>query len=63
MALSLFAPVAMVQLIGENREVLQVYGLQGHHKLVCDALGLAPSWYEYEAPSSRQNCLINVIPP
>jgi hypothetical protein len=61
--LSLFAPVAMVQLVVENREVLHVYGLQDHHRLVCDALGLARSWYEYEAPSGRQNCLMNVIPP
>ena len=59
--LSLFAPVAMVQLVVEQMEVFQVYGLQDHHRLVCDALGLARSWYE--APSGRQNCLMNAIPP
>jgi transposase len=59
--LSLFAPVAMVQLVVEQMEVLQVYGLQDHHRLVCDALGLARSWYE--APSDHQKCLINAIPP
>jgi hypothetical protein len=42
-------------------EVLQVYGLQDHHRLVCGALGLVRSWYK--APSGHQNCLINVIPP
>jgi hypothetical protein len=59
--LSLFAPVAMVQRVVENMEGLQVYGLQDHHRLVCDALGLARSWYE--VPPGRQNCLMNVIPP
>ena len=59
--LSLFAPVAMVQFVVEHMEVFQVYGLQDHHRLVCDALGLARSWYE--APSGHQNCLMNAIPP
>jgi hypothetical protein len=51
--LSLLAPVAMVQLVGEHMEVLQVYGLQDQHRLVCDALGLARSWYE--APPTAKN--------
>ena len=59
--LSLFAPVAIGQLVVEDREVLQVYGLQDHHRLVCAALGLARAGYA--APSGRQNCPVNVIPP
>ena len=54
------APVAIVQLVVENLEVLQVYGLQDHHRLVCHALGIACAWYE--APSSCQNDLMNVTP-
>jgi hypothetical protein len=47
--LALFAQGALVQFwIGEH-EGAQVYGVQPHHLLICDALGLDHSWYE--APS------------
>jgi hypothetical protein len=50
--LALFAQVALVQFwIGEH-EVAQVYGVQPHHLLICDALGLDHSWYE--APSGQK---------
>jgi hypothetical protein len=50
--LALFAQVALVQLwIGEH-EVVQMYGVQPHHLLICDALGLGHSWYE--APSAQK---------
>jgi hypothetical protein len=50
--LALFAQVALVQFwIGEH-EVAQVYGVQPHHLLICDALGLDHSWYE--APSVQK---------
>jgi hypothetical protein len=45
----LFAPVALVQFWIGAHEVAQVYGLQPHHLLICDALGLDHAWYE--APS------------
>jgi len=32
---------------------MQVYGIQPHHVLICDALGLDSSWYE--APSVEKN--------
>jgi hypothetical protein len=48
--LALFAQVALVQLWIGDQEVVQVYGLQPHHLLLCDALGLAHSWYA--APSA-----------
>lgn len=47
--LALFAQVAMVQFWVGEHAVAQVYGLQRHHLLICDALGLDHAWYE--APS------------
>jgi transposase len=44
--LALFAQVALVQLWIGDQEVVQVYGLQPHHLLICEALGLDHSWYE-----------------
>jgi hypothetical protein len=44
--LSLFAQVALVPLWAGKHEVVQVYGVQPHHLLLCAALGLASSWYE-----------------
>jgi hypothetical protein len=50
--LALFAQIALVQCwIGEH-EVVQVYGVQPHHLLICDALGLDHMWYE--APSAQK---------
>jgi transposase len=43
--LALFAQVALVQLWIDGQEVQHIYGLQPHHRLVCHALGLDPSWY------------------
>ena len=51
--LALFAQVALVQLWIGDQEVAQIYGVQPHHLLVCDALGLDPSWYE--VPSAQKN--------
>jgi hypothetical protein len=50
--LALFAQVAFVQFwIGEH-EVGQIAGVQPHHLLICDALGVDHSWYE--APSMHK---------
>ena len=43
--LALFAPVALVRLWIDEQEVVQLSGVQPQHRLVCDALGLASSWY------------------
>ena len=51
--LALFAPVAVVHLQIATTEVQQIYGLQAHHRLVCDALGLDHTWYE--APLAQKN--------
>lgn len=45
LVLSLFTPVMMVQLQVGRTAVQQVYGWQGHHGMVCDALGIDRSWY------------------
>jgi transposase len=50
--LALFAQVALVQLWIEEHEVAQGYGVQPHHLLICNALGLDHSWYE--APSAHE---------
>jgi transposase len=51
--LSLFAHVALVQCQIADQEGEQVYGVQPHHLLCCDALGLDRSWYE--APSAQKS--------
>jgi transposase len=51
--LALFAQVALVQFWVGDQTVAQVYGLQPHHLLICEALGLDSSWYE--APSTQKN--------
>jgi transposase len=48
--LALFAQVAVVQFWIGQHEVVQIAGVQPHHLLLCDALGLDHSWYE--APSA-----------
>ena len=51
--LALFAQVALVQLWIDAQEVVQLSGVQPHHLLVCDALGLDSSWYA--VPSAQKN--------
>jgi hypothetical protein len=51
--LALFAHVAVVQLFIGDQEVEQMYGIQPHHLLLCDALGLDDSWYK--VPSVQKN--------
>jgi transposase len=52
--LALFAQVALVQLWIDEQEVVQLSGVQPHHLLVCDALGLDASWW-YAGPSVPKN--------
>ena len=51
--LTLFAQVALVQFWLGEQAVAQVYGIQPHHLLICEALGLDSSWYD--APSAQKN--------
>jgi len=43
--LALFAQVALIQFWLGEQEGEQSYGVQPHHLLICDALGLDASWY------------------
>jgi transposase len=52
--LALFAQIAVVQLWIDEQEVAQLSGVQSHHLLVCDALGLDSSWW-YAVPSAQKN--------
>ena len=52
--LALFAHIAVVQLWIDEHEVAQFSGVQSHHLLVCDTLGLDASWW-YALPSVQKN--------
>jgi transposase len=43
--LALFTQIALVHLCIDEQEVVQFSGVQPHHRLVCNALGLDSSWY------------------
>ena len=51
--LASFAHVALVHFWVGDQAVEQLYGVQPHHLLCCDALGLNHSWYE--VPSAQKN--------
>jgi len=50
---ALFAQVALVHLSIGDQAIEQIYGVQPHHLLLCDALGLDASWYA--VPSTQKN--------
>jgi transposase len=50
--LALFAHVALIQLDVADQQIAQIYGVQPHHLLICDALGLDHAWYE--VPSAHK---------
>jgi hypothetical protein len=58
---ALFAPVMLVQLAMENMTRLQPHGVQDHHLIICEAMGLDPIWYQ-EAVTG-QNSLPRTTPP
>jgi transposase len=58
---TLFAPVMLVQFAVDEQSSFQVHGLQPHHQLICEAVGLDPTWYW--APAIRQNALPRTTPP
>jgi heme/copper-type cytochrome/quinol oxidase subunit 2 len=51
--LALFTQIARVHLWIDAQEVTQLSGVQPHHLLVCDALGLDSSWYA--VPSGQKD--------
>jgi hypothetical protein len=50
--LAFFAHVALIQLEVAGQQIAQIYGVQPHHLLICDALGLDHAWYE--VPSAHK---------
>ena len=50
--LALFAHVALLQLEVAGQQIVQLSGVQPHHLLICDALGLDHAWYK--VPSARK---------
>ena len=50
---SLFTPVMLVQLLMDSTPVPHIYGVQPHHLMICDALGLDRAWYA--VPSPQEN--------
>jgi transposase len=58
---ALFAPVMLVQFVMENATSLQVHGIQDYHRIICEAVGIDPAWYQGGAP--EQNSLPRTTPP
>ena len=59
--LALFAPVRLGQCAMAKATSRQVQGVQGHHRIVCDAVGIDPAWYQGRA--TGQNSLPRATPP
>jgi len=59
--LTLFAHVTLVHFQVGQTEMRHVYGLQDHHGMVCDALGIDRSWYD--ASTTHQNSPASATPP
>jgi transposase len=58
---ALFAPVTLVQFAVGNTISRQVHGIQDHHLLVCEAVGIDPAWYLSVA--TEQNSRPRSTPP
>ncbi len=58
---ALFTPVMLVQFAVDNTISLQVHGLQDHHLIVCEAVGIDPAWYQGAA--TGQNSRPRTTPP
>ncbi len=58
---ALFAPVTLVQFAVGNTTSRQVHGVQDHHLLVCEAVGIDPAWYQGAA--TGQNSRPRTTPP
>jgi hypothetical protein len=58
---ALFASVMLVQLGVENTTSLQGHGVQDHHLIICEAVGIDPAWYQGVA--TEQNALPRTTPP
>ena len=57
---ALFTPVMLVYSTVDNSPSLQVDGVQDYHRLICDAVGIAQTWYQ--GGTTGQNSLLRTIP-
>jgi hypothetical protein len=55
------APVMLVQFAVDAQPSLQVHGIQDHHRIVCEAVGIDPGWDQRAAPG--HNALPHTTPP
>ena len=58
---ALFTPVMLVYCTVDNSPSLQVHGVQDYHRLICDAVGMAQTWYQ--GGTTGQNSLLRTTPP
>jgi len=58
---ALFTPVMLVYATVDNSPSLQVHGVQDYHRLICDAVGIAQTWYQ--GGTTGQNSLLRTTPP
>jgi RNA polymerase sigma factor (sigma-70 family) len=58
---ALFAPVMLVQFVMDNTTSLQGHGVQDHHLIICEAVGIDPAWYQ--GAVTEQNSLPRTTPP
>src|SRR5262245_43272603 len=58
---ALFTPVMLVHCTVDDIPSLQVHGVQDYHRLICDAVGIAQTWYQGVA--TEQNAPPWTIPP
>ena len=42
---ALFTSVMLVQFVRDDASSFQLHGIQDHHLLVCEAVGIDPAWY------------------
>jgi len=58
---ALFTSVMRVQFAVAEPHTRQGYGVQDDHRIVCEAVGMDPRWYQIAG--SGQNSLLRTIPP
>jgi hypothetical protein len=58
---ALCTPVRLVYATVDNIPSLQVHGVQDYHRLICEAVGIAQTWYQ--GGTTGQNSLLRTTPP
>jgi transposase len=58
---ALFRPVTLVHFAVDNAPILEVHGIQEHHRIVCEAVGIDHAWYQ--GVTAEQNSRLSATPP